>query len=168
MKNKEYKHITHESLKQFIDEESSILILGTLPSVKSREYNFYYSHPRNRFYKVISLIFKEELPITIEDKKSLLIKHHVALYDVIEECDIIGSGDSSIKNVVPTDIKGLLSIYPKIKKIILTGKTAKRLFDKYILKDIEGMVEVYYCSSTSPANAKTSLDDLLNEYSKVL
>ena len=82
-----YTHITHESIPIFIDDNSAVLILGSLPSVKTREVGFYYGHPRNRFFKVLSSIFNIEEPITIEDKKELLEEHNIALYDVIYECD---------------------------------------------------------------------------------
>ena len=99
--------ITHESIEPFIDNNSSILILGSFPSIKTREVGFYYGHPQNRFYKVISHIFNEQLPTSIEEKKELLVKHHIALYDVIYSCDISNSDDSSIRNVTPINIKDI-------------------------------------------------------------
>lgn len=159
--------ITHESIKPFIDNNSSILILGSIPSVKSREEEFYYAHPQNRFYKVISSIFNEQLPTSIEDKKELLVKHHIALYDVIYSCDISNSDDSSIRNVTPINIKELLNEFPNINRIIVNGNKAKELFKKYLLKDIDIQnIEIYYAPSTSPANAKMSLDQLVGIYSK--
>ena len=168
MKNKEYKTITHTFIPPFIDRYSKVLILGSLPSVKSIEAGFYYSHKQNRFYKVISSIYNEDNPISIEDKKSLLKKHHIALYDVIESCDIIGSSDASIKNVKPADINGLLTNYPHITSIIITGNMAKRLFDKYVLPSINKSISIHYCSSTSPANARVSIETLTNEYKEAL
>lgn len=164
-----YSHITHESIKPFIDNNSSILILGSFPSVKTREVGFYYGHPQNRFYKVISNIFFEPLPTSIESKKELLIKHHIALYDVIYSCDISNSEDSSIRNVTPIDIKELLSRYHNIKTIILNGNKAKELFNKYLVKDIDTQnIDIYYAPSTSPANAKMRLDNLIEIYSKLI
>ena len=163
----EYRHITHESIEPFINDDSEVLILGSFPSVKSREEEFYYAHKSNRFYKVISNIFKEELPTSIESKKELLVKHHIALYDVIYSCDISNSDDSSIKNVTPIDIKELLLKYPNIKTIILNGGKAKELFNRYLLKDIDTKnIEIGYAPSTSSANAKRSLEELVGIYKK--
>ena len=147
---------------------SKVLILGSFPSVKTREIGFYYGHKQNRFYKVISDIYSEVLPISINDKKSLLDKHNIALYDVIYECDIIGSSDSSIKNVVPIKIKKILDNYPNVQTIILNGGLASKLFDKYLLKDVPANIKIYRCPSTSPANSKMSIDDLINEYKNAL
>ena len=164
----DYLHISHESISPFIDDNSTILILGSFPSVKTREIGFYYGHPQNRFYKVISGIFNEDMPISILDKTQLLSKHHIALYDVIYECDIIGSSDSSIKNVIPIDIKDILNRYPHIKTIILNGGLAKKLFDKYLLEDINSNISIRYCPSTSPANAKMNLSQLIDAYKDAL
>lgn len=161
--------VTHESIKPFIDNNSSILILGSFPSVKSREEEFYYAHKSNRFYKVLSNIFFEPLPTSIESKKELLVKHHIALYDVIYSCDISNSEDSSIRNVTPINIKELLSRYHNIKTIILNGNKAKELFNKYLIKDIDTQnIDIYYAPSTSPANAKTSLDVLVEIYKQFI
>ena len=163
--NNNYLHISHDSIEPYIDHNSKILILGSFPSVKTRELGFYYGHPQNRFYKVISKIYDEDIPISIEDKKMLLNKHHIALYDVIYECDIIGSSDASIKNVVPINIKDILNRYPNIKTVILNGSLARSLFDKYLLKDIDNKnISIKYCPSTSPANAKMTLLDLIEAY----
>ena len=104
LKEEKYEHITHP-FPPLYDADSKILILGSLPSVKSREQMFFYGHPQNRFWKVISAVLHENVPTTIEEKKTLLSAHHVALWDTIYSCDIIGSSDSSIKNVVPTDLR---------------------------------------------------------------
>ena len=163
--NKHYKHITHESIPLFIDDDSTVLILGSLPSVKSREVGFYYGHPCNRFFKVLSRIFNENEPLSINDRKSLLNKYHIALYDVIYECDICGSSDSSIKNVVPIDIKSILDKYPNIKKICINGNKAKALFNKYLLPIVSQYeIEIIYLPSTSPANARMGVDELVNKY----
>lgn len=165
----EYQHITHESIKPFIDSSSSILILGSFPSVKSREEEFYYAHKSNRFYKVISNIFKEELPTSIEDKKEFLNKYHIALYDVIYSCDIFSSDDSSIRNVTPINIKELLDKFPNINKVIVNGNKAKELFNKYLLKDIDThRIDVKFAPSTSSANAKMSLDVLVEIYKQFI
>ena len=160
-----YQHLTH-SLPIFINEDSEILILGSFPSVKSREVMFYYGHPQNRFFKVLPRVFNEHVDlVTIEEKKAFLKKHKIALYDVIEECDIDGSNDSSIKNVKPADILGILREFSSIKVIGITGGKAKKLFDKYILNKIDVThIKVVYLPSTSPANAKMSIDAFQDSY----
>ena len=164
MNKNTYQHISHDCLKPFINNKSQVLILGSFPSVKTREVGFYYGHKQNRFYQVISSIYNEVLPISINDKQSLLDKHNIALYDVIYECDIIGSSDSSIKNVVLINIKEILSNHPNIKTIILNGGLASKLFGKYLLKDVPSSIKIFRCPSTSPANARMSVNDLINEY----
>ena len=168
MKNNIREHISHKDIEPFIDNNSKILILGSFPSVKTREIGFYYGHKQNRFYKVISSLFNEDEPLSIEDKKELLRNHYIGLYDVIYECDIIGSSDSSIKNVTPINIYKILREYPNITTIIINGGLAKKLFDKYLLKDINKSISIYYLSSTSPANARMSVTDLKEEYKVIL
>lgn len=153
----EYTNISH-TFSPIYDDNSEILILGSLPSVKSREEGFYYGHPRNRFWKVIAAICGCEEPATIDAKKYMLIQNHIAVWDVIDSCDIKGSSDSSIKNVIPADIKGLIE-KTNIQKIYANGKTAEKLYRKYILP-LTGM-EVTGLPSTSPANAAMTLDNLI-------
>lgn len=156
----EYEH--HEQpFPPVFDENSKILILGSFPSVKSRENHFYYGHPQNRFWKVLAALFDEPIPLTVEEKKSLVLSHQVAIWDVIESCDIIGSSDSSIKNVVPADIAGLLD-QTEIKRIYVNGNLAKRLYDKFALP-VTG-VEAIKLPSTSPANARFRLDQLVESW----
>ena len=157
--------ITH-TFPIYINKDSTILILGSFPSVKSREQNFYYGHPQNRFFKVLGSIFHEDVHNTVDSKKAFLNKHRIALYDVIEECDIEGSADSTIKNVTPIYLKSILKKYPNIKSIGVNGKKASSLFKKYLEKDCGG-VKVVHLPSTSPANAKTRLEELVKEYSKL-
>lgn len=102
---------TH-SFPIYINDDSKILILGSFPSVKSREYGFYYSHKSNRFFPTLAKIFNEEYPISIEERKDFLQRHNIALYDVVEECDILNSDDSSIRNVKPIDIEDILNKFP--------------------------------------------------------
>ena len=161
----EYKHITHESIPPFIDDESRVLILGSLPSIVSRENGFFYMHPTNRFYKLLALVFEEEIPLTIEERKAFLKKHHIALYDVIYECDISASQDSSIKNASPIDIKKILNEYPNIQRIFTTGNKAKELFEKYLLNDVK--IPVEYLPSSSAANASMDEKLLLEKYKKI-
>ena len=162
-------HVTHECIPIFIDDNSKILFLGSLPSVKSRENGFYYAHKRNRFFLVLSHLFNEDEPLTIEQRKAFLKKHNIALYDVIYECDIYGSSDSSIKNVKVIDIIDILSKYPNISKICINGGKAKEMFDKYLVKDIDtNIINIYYLPSTSPANAKMGVNQLVDAYKAIL
>lgn len=156
----EYQRIKH-TFSPVYDENSNILILGSLPSVKSRENGFYYGHQNNRFWKVVASIFNCEVPKTNTQKNEFLLKNHIALWDVIESCDIIGSSDSSIKNVVPTDINMILS-QCKIHKIFTNGKTAGKLYRKYSLQKTE--INAVELPSTSPANAAYSLERLIEEW----
>ncbi|MGN0513231.1 MAG: DNA-deoxyinosine glycosylase [Lachnospiraceae bacterium] len=153
----EYTHIIHP-FEPCYDQNSKILILGSLPSVKSREEGFYYGHPRNRFWKMLSMVWNEPEPVTIEEKKKFVIAHHLALYDAIYSCDIIGSADSTIRNVVPADISMIMQ-NSSVGKILLNGRTAEKYFKKY-------QPEKYQCylrsmPSTSPANAAVSLNELV-------
>lgn len=169
MNHKVLTHITHESIPIFIDDESTVLILGSLPSIKSREKGFYYAHPRNRFFLVLSRIFDEAEPKTIEERKAFLTKHHISLYDVIKECDIYGSSDASIKNPKVIPLKEILLEHPNIKKIGVNGGKAKQLFDKYLLNDVKEFgVKVLYLPSTSPANARMSADEIVDCYCKLI
>lgn len=152
----EYTHIK-QPFEPVCDENSEILILGSLPSVKSRENGFYYGHPQNRFWKVLSAVLGKETPATIAEKKKMLLDSCVAVWDVIEECDIRGSSDSSIKNVVTADIPGLLQ-KTKVKTVFVNGKTAERFYQKYI-QPVTGKACVVL-PSTSPANAAYSLEKL--------
>lgn len=158
----EYEHITH-SFAPVFDENSRILILGSLPSVKSREEGFYYGHPRNRFWRVMAEITGEELPQGIEEKKVMLWKHGIAIWDVIASCDIIGSSDSSIRNVEPVDIIRIMEKC-RIEGIFTNGRTAGKLYRKY-LQPVTGMVGVEL-PSTSPANASWSLERLVKEWGR--
>ncbi len=141
--------------------ESKILILGTFPSVKSRETEFYYGHPQNRFWKVIASVFACKIPETIEDKKRMLLDSKIAVWDVIESCDIIGSSDSSIQNVVVNNLNSILN-HSNVEKIYANGKLAGRLYEKYS-KKVTGR-EIVVLPSTSPANAAYSLNHLCEEW----
>lgn len=149
------------TIKPFYNENSKILILGSFPSIKSREFGFYYSHPQNRFWKVLSKVFNEEIANDIPSKKAFLKNHNIALYDVCASCTIKGSSDTSIKNVIPCNIAPILA-NSCIKTIYVNGKTAYNLYNKLIKDKINK--EAIYLPSTSPANAKYHLDDLCNAY----
>ena len=112
------------------DENSRILILGSFPSVKSREAAFFYGHPQNRFWRVLAAVLGEETPQTAAEKKSLLLRHGVALWDVIASCDIAGSSDASITNVVPNDLSRILDAAP-VRRIFCNGGTAYRFYRRY-------------------------------------
>ncbi len=162
----EYQHVTHESISPYINKDSNILILGSLPSIKSREFGFFYAHPQNRFFKTIAHVFNEEEPKTIEDRKAFLKRNKIALYDVIYECDIVGSSDSSIKNVVPIDLSKILNEYPNIKRIYTTGKKAKDYYDKYLLSQVG--IEAIPLPSSSGANATMRQEELEKHYKIIL
>lgn len=144
-------------LKPIYNKSSKILILGTMPSVKSREYGFYYAHPQNRFWKILEIVFDAK----IINKEEFLFNNNIALWDVIKSCDIEGSSDSSIKNVIPNDIKSLIN-KTKIKYIFCTGKTAYNLYNKYIYKSIK--IKAICLPSPSPANCKITMDEMIKEY----
>ena len=156
---------THEFAPVY-DEHSRILILGTFPSVKSREQRFYYGHPQNRFWKVLASLTRwPQIPQTIEEKKQMLLQNGIAIWDVIQSCDIAGSSDSSIKNVVPSDIGSILKD-SGIKRIYANGNMAKKLYEKYILPEIG--VPIIGLPSTSPANAAYSLERLKESWQQIL
>ena len=155
----------------YFDKDSQILILGSLPSVKSRVLRFFYMHPQNRFWPTLNAVFNDEDFISqdIEVKKSALERHHIALYDVIECCEIIGSQDSTIKKVTPADrvINNIIN-NSKITKIVLAGKKAEKLFNKHIAKfSLNDNIKIMPMPSTSPANAKCSLKLLCEEWKKI-
>lgn len=160
----EYEHIVH-SFELVYDKDSEILILGTLPSVKSRENNFYYGHKQNRFWKVLATLLKEPVPETIEEKKAMLLAHRIALWDVIQSCDIKGSSDSSIKNVQPTDI-GMILEKTNVTQIYANGNKAGQLYKRYQFP-VTG-IEATVLPSTSPANAAWSLARLCEAWKTIL
>lgn len=147
------------------DNTSRVLILGTFPSVKSREMNFYYGHPQNRFWKVLAALTNEPLPMTTDEKKSLLLKHHIAIWDVIQSCEIQGSSDASIRNVVANDISLITSQAP-VTHIYANGAKAYELFMRYCKNPQQ--LPVSKLPSTSPANAACSLDRLIQEWRCIL
>ncbi|SKB46281.1 G/U mismatch-specific uracil-DNA glycosylase [Acetoanaerobium noterae] len=147
------------------DENSEILILGSFPSVKSRQESFFYANPQNRFWKLMAQLLNESTPKDTKDKIVMLKKHKIALWDVIESCDIVGSSDSSISNVVPVDISQILS-RANIIKVYANGGKAFELYNKYLYPKTQ--LEITKLPSTSPANAGYSFDKLLSEWKKIL
>ena len=152
------KNIEKHPFPPLYDKNSRVLILGSFPSVKSREQMFFYGHPQNRFWKVIPAE-------TIEEKKSLILRHHLALWDVIAECEITGSSDASIKNAKANDLSEILENAP-IEKIIVNGKTAEKLYIKYI-EPLTG-IKAVVMPSTSPANAAWTLEKLIEAWGREL
>lgn len=146
------------------DKNSKVLILGSFPSVKSREQMFFYGHAQNRFWKVISAVMGKDTPVTIEEKSKFLHENNIALWDVIASCDITGSSDSSIKNVVPNDLTEILQS-ADIKQIFVNGKTAEKYYNKYI-RDTIGR-DAICLPSTSPANAGWSVERLIEAWKVV-
>ena len=146
------------------DRDSRILILGSFPSVKSREAMFFYGHPQNRYWKVLAAVFGEEVPMTVPDKKAFLLRNHIAAWDVIASCDIVGSSDSSIKNVTANDLTPILET-ADIKEIFVNGKTAEKMYKKYT----EPVTDrpCVCLPSTSPANAAWTLEKLVEAWSVV-
>ena len=143
------------------DKSSRILILGSFPSVKSREQSFYYGHPRNRFWSVLSGIYGEKTPLSVDERKAFLKEHGIALFDVIQSCEIVGSSDSSIKNALPNDIRSLVD-GTSIEKIITNGRLAHKLYEKHIAENVA--IPEVCLPSTSPANAAFSLERLIEEW----
>lgn len=151
-------------IEPIFDRKSRILILGSFPSVKSREEGFFYGHPQNRFWKVLASVCGEDTPTNIEDKKRFLLRNRVAVWDVIHSCDIEGSSDSSIKNVVPNDLSEILK-KADIRQIYVNGKKAEQLYKKYVFPRFER--DAICLPSTSPANAAWSLEKLVDEWKRV-
>lgn len=157
--------LLHHNFEPVCDEHSRILILGTFPSVKSRETNFYYGHPQNRFWRLVAELTDEQLPVTIPEKKALLLRHGIAIWDVIAACEIDGSSDSSIRNVVPNDMNRILNLAP-IQAIYANGGKAYELYTKYCLPQTGR--EAVKLPSTSPANAAWTMEKLKTAWKQVV
>ena len=143
------------------NEKSRVLILGSFPSVKSREFGFFYGHPQNRFWRVIAAVFDEKIPESIEEKKAILLRNGVAVWDVIHSCEISGSADSSIKNAIPNDINHIIK-ESRIERIFTNGKKSDELYRKYL--EQQTGIKAICLPSTSPANAAWSLEKLTEEW----
>ncbi len=141
------------------DAQSEILILGSFPSVKSREQQFFYGHPQNRFWRVTAAVCGAEVPVTIEEKRAFLLRNHIALWDVIASCEITGSSDSSIRNVVPNDLTPIFKT-AQIRQIYVNGGTAAKYYDKYQKPVLQR--DAIRLPSTSPANAAWSVERLVS------
>ena len=157
------EQVRHE-IPPLYDAHAKILILGSFPSVKSREGHFFYNHPQNRFWRVLAAVTGEETPGSIPEKRAFLLRNGIALWDVIASCEIQGSSDSSIRNVVPNDIRPILET-ADIRQIYVNGGTAEKLYKKYIVP-VTGRTAVRL-PSTSPANAACSLEKLMEQWKTV-
>ncbi len=157
--------VTHE-FGAFFDKDSRVLILGTIPSPKSREQGFYYGHPRNRFWKVLADVLKKEVPQTVEERKRFLKRNHIALWDVLESCEIKGASDVSIRNARPNDMNRILKAKDtNIQAIFVAGTKAAKLYKKLCLPTCG--VEAIQLPSTSPANCGCSDEKLREAYSQI-
>lgn len=157
------EQVTHP-IPPVFDASSKILILGSFPSVKSREGRFFYHHPQNRFWKLLAYIMEQPVPETIDEKTRFLLKNHIAVWDVIASCTIEGSSDSSIKNVVPNDLSRILT-GSSVTRIFCNGGTSYQYYRKYQEKTT-GKAAIRL-PSTSPANAAWSLDRLAKEWAVI-
>lgn len=149
------------TIEPVFDEHSRVLVLGTMPSPKSREIGFYYGHPQNRFWRVLAALFDEPVPTTNAERTALLLRHHIALWDVLASCDIEGASDASIANAAPNDLTRITEAAP-IQQVFCTGATAARLYEK-LCEPTTGLPAVKL-PSTSPANAAWSLNRLIEAY----
>ena len=158
------EHIIH-SIEPVFDTESRVLILGTMPSPKSREVQFYYGHPQNRFWRVLAAVLGEELPQSVPEKKAMLLRHRIALWDVLAECEITGASDSSIRNPVANDLSVILD-YAPVQAVFTTGATAWKLYTR--LQKPHTGIEAVRLPSTSPANCAVKMEALTEAYKAIL
>lgn len=154
----------HHPFPPLYDAQSEILILGSFPSVKSREQQFFYGHPQNRFWRVTAAVCGDEIPVTVAEKRAFLLRHHIALWDVIAFCEITGSSDSSIRNVVPNDLTPILAA-ADIRQIYVNGGTAAKYYDRCQKPVLHR--DAIRLPSTSPANAAWSLDRLIGAWTQI-
>ena len=158
------EHIIH-SIEPVFDAESRVLILGTMPSPKSREVQFYYGHPQNRFWRVLAAVLGEEVPQSVPEKKAMLLRHRIALWDVLAECEITGASDSSIRNPVANDLSVILGHAP-VQAVFTTGATAWKLYTR--LQKPHTGIEAVRLPSTSPANCAVKMEALTEAYKAIL
>ena len=158
------EHIIH-SIAPVFDTASRVLILGTMPSPKSREVQFYYGHPQNRFWRVLAAVLGEEVPQSVPEKKAMLLRHRIALWDVLAECEITGASDSSIRNPVANDLSVILGHAP-VQAVFTTGATAWKLYTR--LQKPHTGIEAVRLPSTSPANCAVKMEALTEAYKAIL
>lgn len=156
----EYERVTHP-FGPLYDENSEVLVLGSIPSPKSREVNFFYGHPQNRFWPVLAAVFGEPAPRSIEEKRALALRHHVALWDTLASCEIRGASDAAIRNPVPNDIAGLIA-KTRIRAVFCTGAVSHKLYTR--LCQPQTGIPAGRLPSTSPANAAWSFARLIEAY----
>ena len=156
--------VTH-AFSPVFREDSRVLLLGTMPSPKSRENGFYYSHPQNRFWPVMASLLDEPLPRTPEEKRQLVLRHRIALWDVLHSCEIRGAEDASIRKPVPNPIDRLLE-QTQICAVFATGQKAATLSTRYCFPRTR--LPVHTLPSTSPANCRISMEELLESYREIL
>lgn len=156
------------SFAPLVDAECRVLILGSMPGRRSLDMQEYYAHPQNRFWRLLALLLNEEMPLTYADKCALLLHHHIALWDTLGYCEREGSLDSDIKNEQPNAVCELLAEQPQIKAVFCNGGKAAAAFKRYFAKSLPREIDVYYFSSTSPANARKRLENLAQEWQILL
>lgn len=156
--------VNHEFPPLF-DENSRILMLGTMPSPKSRENGFYYGHPRNRFWPVLADLCGEKLPVTVQERREFALRNHIAVWDVLKQCEISGADDSSIRNPVPNDMREILDHAP-IRAVFTTGIKAAAYYQKYCFPACG--VPAVALPSTSPANCRMKYEELREAYGQIL
>lgn len=159
---------TCKSFAPIVDEHSRILILGSMPGIKSLEQQEYYAHPQNRFWRLLALLLNEDVPQDYAAKQALLHKHHIALWDTLGYCEREGSLDSSIKNEAPNAVVELAGELPHLQAVVCNGGKAAAAFKKYFAKKLPQQVQVFYLPSTSPANARLRLADLAERWQVIL
>ena len=157
---------TKTSFKPISNLDTTILILGTIPGDKSLEIGEYYGNSRNRFWKIISTITNNELPLTYSDKKTLLLKSQIGIWDVAYKANRKGSLDNDIKDEKPNDLKNFIAKHNQLKVIGFNGKKSEALFDKYF----ERKSDLKYISlpSTSPANTGIDFENLCKKWRQIL
>lgn len=160
----EHQTIIHP-LSPLYNSNSRILILGSFPSVKTREYGFFYGHPQNRFWPLMEILFQTELSRDISERRAFLLDHHIAVYDSIYQCDIIGSSDASIQQVVPSDLSHITQT-AAIQEVFCNGATSYKYYQQYHASELG--IKGIKLPSTSPANARFRLEDLVQAWSQIL
>lgn len=159
---------TCKSFAPIADEDSRILILGSMPGIKSLEQQEYYAHPQNRFWHLLALLLQEDVPQDYSAKLALLHKHHLALWDTLGYCERVGSLDSNIKNEAPNAVVELAGELPHLQAVVCNGGKAGAAFKKYFAKKMPERVQVFYLPSTSPANARLRLENLAEHWQVIL
>ena len=170
-KKAEERRLVRHPFPPLYDENSKILILGSFPSVKSREMAFFYGHPQNRFWKLLSRLLEAPFPETVPERRAFLLAHGIALWDVIASCEIHGSSDASIRNAVPNDLRKILD-HAQIRQVYVNGQTAGKLYRKYQEKPLReaygDCAKAVVLPSTSPANAAWTMDRLEDAWGVIL